>query len=823
MKLRTILLILSLLALASTTVGGMSYYYSLRETASAVAHKSAVARTEMIRNQLSAFLTENLKTVKVLAGLDQIRRAVAWPDSANLEAANLLLDHFQKSLQVDVCYLMNRNGDTIATSNRRAPDSFLGKNFSFRPYFKLAINGMPAKYLALGTTSGKRGAYYSHPVYAPGERDRPRGVVVIKAPIRVMEKNIIAASGGITMLVDPYGVIFSCSRKQWLFKTLWKLSPEEISDLAASRQFGEGPWRWVGLRFTGDNRVTDPQGREYLFYSLDVENYLGWKVIHLQSLQSLSKEMFNPLVRTTGIAVLMLCLVAGLAAYYLYRKASLEIERRQEAERELRESEQRYRSLYHKTPAMLQTIDPSGRLVGVSDYWTAALGYRAPEVIGRRLSDFLTEESRRRAEETILPGFFQTGVCKDQMLQFRKKSGEVIDVLFSAVAEWDSQGRISRCLAVLVDITERKRTEEKLKRAREKLSSYSKDLERQVRERTREITGFLQYTPAVVYMKDPEGRYILVNSRHEELFGVKNADIKGKTVYDVFPKEIADQFRRNDLKVLHEKRYRQTEEIMPHGDQMHTYLAVRFPILDENQQVSRLCGISIDITDIKKAQDQLRRLSGAIMASQEKERAAIARELHDELGQVLTALRMDAVWLKERLDRADSQLARRAATMVELIDSTISEVRGISTRLRPAVLDDLGLIDALEWQAGDFEKRTGISCVFTRHQVPEVDEYLAIAVYRVAQEALTNVARHSGAGHVEMRLVAQGGILTLTVRDDGRGFDPQSLAEKDKIGLAGMQERAALAGGVLEIRSRPGQGTEVRLRLPLHDFTGAEL
>jgi signal transduction histidine kinase len=153
--------------------------------------------------------------------------------------------------------------------------------------------------------------------------------------------------------------------------------------------------------------------------------------------------------------------------------------------------------------------------------------------------------------------------------------------------------------------------------------------------------------------------------------------------------------------------------------------------------------------------------------------------------------------------------------MCDLIDSTISEVRNIATRLRPAVLDDLGLIDALEWHAADFEKRTGIPCVFRHNQVPPVSEPISVAVYRVAQEALTNAARHSGAARVEISLRAREGRLRLAVADNGRGFNPDSPPDKGQLGVAGMHERAGLAGGRLEIRSRPGGGAEVRLDLPL--------
>ena len=814
MRLRTIFLMISLLALISMTAGGFYYFYSLRNSAISVAHRRAAWHTEMVMNQISSFLAENLKPVKTLAGLPEIYRALANPTREHIKTANFMLDHFQKTLDVDVCYLMNRAGDTICSSNRLAPDSFVGQNFSFRPYFKQAVIGEPSMYLALGTTSKKRGAYYSYPVFGY-EEEHSLGVVVIKAPIPVMEKNIIDFSDGIALLVSPEGVIFSSNRKDWLYKTMTQLNPEELSDLAASRQFGQGPWSWVGLTQNDPQTMHDQDGHEYFVYSKDIDIYPGWKVIQLLSLREISESIFKPMVRTTSLVVLPLCLFGGLAVYYLFRKANLEIGRRHAAENDLRKSEERYRSLYHKTPAMLHSIDDKGKIISVSDYWSQALGYLPEEAVGRPLTDFMTEDSRQKAVSEVMPSFFRQGECKDINYQFIKKQGDLIDVLLSAIAEKNQQGNVTRSLAVLVDITERKQAEEELRRAQEQLRNHSRELEKQVRERTREITSFLEYTPAVVYIKDADGRYIMVNSRFEELFSCKKEEVVGKTVYDIFPPDVADQFRRNDQMVIIHKKPYQAEDRIPLHDDTHWYLSVRFPLFDETGQVARVCGISVNITDLKQAQHKLRRLSGSIITNQEKERTAIARELHDELGQVLTALRMDAVWLKERLTGADEKASARAMDMCDLIDSTITEVGSIATRLRPAVLDDLGLIDALEWYTTEFEKRTGLTCVFQHTPVPELKEVMAIAVYRITQEALTNVARHAQASHVEVNLRANNGRLALNVEDDGRGFDPNGLTEQEELGLAGMRERAYLIGGDLLITSVIDKGTSVQMILPL--------
>jgi len=813
MRLRTILLALSLLATVSTAVGAFYYFFSFREYEFAVARRQTASRAELVRNQLSSHLTENMNTVKALAGLAELRAALEQKTPDSLEKANRMLDHFQLSLQVDVCYLMDGRGLVVATSNRGEDDSFLGDNYSFRPYFKEAIRGLASKYLALGTRSLKRGAYYSHPVL--GAEGEPLGVAVIKSSIKRLEESVLQPMEGITMLTGPYDVVFSTSRPEWLFKTLWQKTEQELAEVKSSRQFGQGPWPWVGLSLEDQHLAVDREGRRYLLYSFSIDNFDNWKVIHLRELDEIAQSMMRPLARTTGLVVLALCLFLGLSVYFLNRKARREISRREAVEKELRRSEERYRFLYHNTPALLHSIDPQGRILSVSDYWTEALGYEKDEVTGKKLTDFLTPESRRNAEENTLPQFFSKGYAKNISHRFIKKNGQVVEMMLSAIAEKDADGKIVRSLAVLSDVSALKRVEAELRQAQAKLSSYSKDLERQVRQRTREISGLIEHTPAVVYMKDPEGRYVLLNSRWEEIFGVNKELAKGKTAYDFFSKEIADQFNRNDQKVLKEKKPFQAEELFPHKDALHNYLSVRFPILDEQGRVTRLCGISLDITELKRAQDQLRRLSGSIMASQEKERTAIARELHDELGQVLTALRMDAVWLRDRLKGFDDRAMARAQNMCELIDQTIRDVRHIAMRLRPPVLDDLGLVDALEWHTAEFEKRTGIACVFNHERIPELNEITVIAAFRVAQEALTNVARHAEASNVDVTLRVEGQALTVTVADNGMGFDLQSLSGRHSLGIAGMRERAGLAGGSLEIISRPGQGTEVCLKLPL--------
>jgi len=215
MKLRAILMVLSALAIVSASTGGYLYYSSLKESVHAEAERQAKNRLEMITKNLASYLSENIKPVSTLAGTPEIRQALSGSNSEKRRKANEVLDHFNRTLKTDVCYLMNQSGMTIASSNRHEPDSFVGQNFSFRPYFKQAIAGQPTTYLALGTTSGKRGAYFSHPVYID-ESTFPGGVVVIKASIELIESELNPSKDEIVMVVSPDGVIFISNRTEWL-------------------------------------------------------------------------------------------------------------------------------------------------------------------------------------------------------------------------------------------------------------------------------------------------------------------------------------------------------------------------------------------------------------------------------------------------------------------------------------------------------------------------------------------------------------------------------------------------------------------------------
>ncbi|MGE5748589.1 MAG: histidine kinase [Gemmatimonas sp.] len=245
-------------------------------------------------------------------------------------------------------------------------------------------------------------------------------------------------------------------------------------------------------------------------------------------------------------------------------------------------------------------------------------------------------------------------------------------------------------------------------------------------------------------------------------------------------------------------------------------------IYDDNGRIAGHFGIQRDVTDrhqateeIRASRQQLRALATRLQKVREEERTGISREIHDELGQALTGLKLDIAWMSHRLPR-DHEMRAQCVSVMERIDQTLNSVRRIATELRPSVLDQLGLEAALEWQGQEFGTRTGIEvemqmCV----DGAQLPEDLGSSAFRILQESLTNVARHAKATHVRIRFVQTPTLLTLEVIDNGIGLPPQRLDQTTSLGIVGMRERALAVGGSLSITGIPFSGTTVLLSVPL--------
>lgn len=221
--------------------------------------------------------------------------------------------------------------------------------------------------------------------------------------------------------------------------------------------------------------------------------------------------------------------------------------------------------------------------------------------------------------------------------------------------------------------------------------------------------------------------------------------------------------------------------------------------------------------ELKASREQLRQLFFYSQNIREEERARIAREIHDELGQQLTGLKMDVFWLSKQMLTAPLPVQDKMKGMIDLIDQTVRSVRRISSELRPGILDDLGLTAALDWQSSEFQKRTEIECRFHAKTTEQnFEKNIATGIFRIFQETLTNVARHADATLINTTLEQDKQSIVLTINDNGKGFDVNKLSGKKTLGIVGMGERASMMGGDLKINSTPGKGTTTILRVPLH-------
>ncbi|MHB8728778.1 MAG: PAS domain-containing protein [Sulfuricaulis sp.] len=351
--------------------------------------------------------------------------------------------------------------------------------------------------------------------------------------------------------------------------------------------------------------------------------------------------------------------------------------------------------------------------------------------------------------------------------------------------------------------------------------------QRSLREREQDLEAIVENLPLMVFAKDAkELRLVRLNRAGEELLGIPRNDLLDKSDRDLFPPDQAEFFLAQDRETLVKG---ETVDIpeepidTPRGRRLvHTRKVV---VRDQDGQARYLLGISEDITERKRAEEarretahQLEILSRRLLAAQETERRRIARELHDEIGQLLTVVKLD---LQTVLRQSKvTGLAPAVKESMEAIDRVVARVRDLSLDLRPSMLDDLGLAPALRWYVQRSTKHADAEVgLHLPASLPRLPPDVETTCFRIVQEALTNALRHAGAERIDVTLTADDDAVELTVRDNGKGFDVR-VAERRAMtgagfGLLSMTERAQLAGGRLTLDSRPGGGTAVRARIPL--------
>lgn len=343
--------------------------------------------------------------------------------------------------------------------------------------------------------------------------------------------------------------------------------------------------------------------------------------------------------------------------------------------------------------------------------------------------------------------------------------------------------------------------------------------------------GIVESAMDAIVAVDDSQRIVLFNGAAENVFGYRREDVVGEPLDILIPARFHPAHRG------HIENFGKTGTTSRRmGEQMVLWglrasgeeFPIEASIAQHNEGAHRLHTVILrDVTArvqaeeaLKRSREELRELAAAAHSVREQEKSRIARELHDELAQALTALKIDVNWVRERLPDADPQVAGKLASMQGLLDSTVAATRRISSDLRPLMLDDLGLVPAAEWLVQSFTQRTGITCELAVGSADlDLQDPHATAVYRILQESLTNVARHADASQVEITIEKDPQAIVLTVSDNGRGFALETPRKPGSFGLLGLRERAHLLGGTATIDSMPGKGTRIEVHIPVEKET----
>lgn len=482
-----------------------------------------------------------------------------------------------------------------------------------------------------------------------------------------------------------------------------------------------------------------------------------------------------------------------------------DITERKQIENNLIESEKRYRSLFENMTAgfvLFQVVqnekgDPIDLLIlAANNGFEVTTGLEAQEVIGKRLTHVLPGIEHDDADWIGIYGKIALTGTSQQFEQYSEHLG-----YHYYVSAYQSEP--NQCAVTFLDITNRKRAEQELKESEERFKRA------------------LENIPDVVVIYDTNLRVQYINTATNHVTGRPTTDFVGKQEEEIWPPEVYQVY----LPTLHEAldagaiRILETNIVLP-GAGTRNLKITCIPLFDDRGHVREMMGITHDLTARKQAEDairehrkQLQTLSRRLVYSQEEERRHIARELHDEIGQALSSIKVNIRMAQRQTDVANQELMLKES--VDIIERTLQQVRNMSLNLRPSLLDDLGLVPALRWYLDRQAQRVGfLGDLETNREDVRLDSTIEITCFRIVQEALTNIMRHANAKHVSISLKETHDELHLAICDDGNGFDVaeafKQATEGSSMGLLSLRERAELAGGRLEIDSTPGQGTKIR-------------
>ena len=478
----------------------------------------------------------------------------------------------------------------------------------------------------------------------------------------------------------------------------------------------------------------------------------------------------------------------------------------------LLQSEERWTATLGSIGEAVIATDSEARITFLNPIAAALTGWQPEEALNQPIGNVLkliNEKSGMTADNEVLRVLKEKKVLAvANHVDLVTRDGREIAVEHSAAPILAGEGRVIGVVLVFRDVAER----------------------RQEQIETAEQAALLELTQDSVFVIDLEGGVLFWSRGAEAMLGYSKAEATGKIAHELLLTEFPQPFAEITAELMRVGHW-EGDLIKTAQDGRRVVVSGRWALQwGRRDQAPRVLVINSDITERKRSEEslvlqkeQLRALAERLQWVREDDRKRVARDLHDQIGQILTAIKMDMTWMTRRLPESQGAVLARLRESIQLINDGVKAVRTICSGLRPGVLDDLGLAAAIEWQASEFATRNGVQCQVS---VPPVDLHLdgdrATATFRIFQECMTNVIRHAQAKSVRVALVQEDEDILLVVEDDGIGFSESDLSNTlGSLGLLGMKERAQFCGGDVKISSSPGNGTTVTVRVPV-DIPRAE-
>lgn len=580
------------------------------------------------------------------------------------------------------------------------------------------------------------------------------------------------------------------------YQTLAETSPVGIFHTDATGQTTYVNTRWCkvsGLSFEealGDGwlKAVHKDDREKLMQ--------GWQSATIAEEISLSEYRF---VRHDGAVVWVIgqatpeinsqnCIVG-------YVGTITDITDRKKAEQAIAEKEEKYRTLVEQASDAIFLFNYNGQFLDLNTSAIKLSGYTREELFERTIYDLAADDGIEM--KPFLYKSLQTGNTVINERKYKRKDGVVVDVEISTKLLTDG-----RFQSIARDITDRKKAEKQIVKEKELSDSIINSL------------------PGIFYLYDLNGKFLRWNINFETISGYSSSEIEDMHPLDFFSEEEKDLLSDKIAKVFEEGVAEVEACFFTKTKEKINYYFNGYRLQYEGKVC--LIGVGIDITDLKQAEKeikqtsaQLRKLTTHLQNVRDEERKRIAREIHDELGQQLTAIKMDVAWIDKNTPGESSNIKTKLKNIIMLLDTSHLSVRKILNELRADVLDTHGLKNALEWQAHQFTANTGIPLLFENLEIiSNVEERIVNCIFRVFQEALNNITKYAEAKKVVSSLRFENNNIILEIGDDGNGFDVALLKSNHTFGILGIKERVTSLNGKFDLFSSPGKGTKFIITIP---------